>query len=212
METNRHRGRAKSEEKRAQILDAATELFLSQGFDAISMEVLAERAGVSKQTVYSHFGNKDELFSAAISAKCEEFKLADILSDDSRPVASVLRELVAQFIKLLLSNDAVCMFRVCATSSTQQAEGESSQVSELFWNSGPAFLMEQLSAYLSRHVELGNLDIDNTFIASKQLLFMVKSDVHMRRVLGLNYEQSEAELPEYLDSCIALFMKGYARS
>ncbi|MER5520715.1 TetR/AcrR family transcriptional regulator [Streptomyces sp. NPDC002763] len=53
--------------KRAPILDAAVELFLELGFDQTSMDAVAAKAGVSKTTVYAHFGDKLELFRAVIA-------------------------------------------------------------------------------------------------------------------------------------------------
>lgn len=50
--------------KRESVLDAAVELFLSSGFDRTSMDAVAAHAGVSKTTVYAHFGDKLELFRA----------------------------------------------------------------------------------------------------------------------------------------------------
>ena len=63
--------RTKSEEKRQQIIEASTCLFSELGFAQTSMDKIAKKAGVSKQTVYSHFGSKDELFVNAISSKCD---------------------------------------------------------------------------------------------------------------------------------------------
>ena len=65
-------GRPKDLEKRQAILDAAKRLFPQHGFDGISMEAIAAEAGVSKLTIYSHYGDKDALFRATITAKCEE--------------------------------------------------------------------------------------------------------------------------------------------
>jgi AcrR family transcriptional regulator len=50
--------------KRESVLDAAVELFLSEGFDRTSMDAVAARACVSKTTVYAHFADKVELFHA----------------------------------------------------------------------------------------------------------------------------------------------------
>jgi AcrR family transcriptional regulator len=49
---------------RQRILDTATELFYSQGVNATGIEQLAERAHVSKRTLYQHFASKDELIAA----------------------------------------------------------------------------------------------------------------------------------------------------
>jgi TetR/AcrR family transcriptional repressor of mexJK operon len=52
-------------EKRAAILDAAMALFPARGYDGASVEAIAQAAGVSKLTVYSHFADKEALFGAA---------------------------------------------------------------------------------------------------------------------------------------------------
>ncbi len=65
-------GRPKDLGKRAAILEAARKLFLTQGFERVSMDQIASEAGVSKLTVYSHFGDKDSLFGEAVRAHCEQ--------------------------------------------------------------------------------------------------------------------------------------------
>ncbi|MEU7812433.1 TetR/AcrR family transcriptional regulator [Pseudonocardia sp. NPDC049154] len=59
------RGRTPSPAKQAAILAAATDCFLADGYAGASMDRVAERAGVSKQTVYGHFGGKESLFTAS---------------------------------------------------------------------------------------------------------------------------------------------------
>ena len=58
--------RSKSVEKTAAILAGAMEEFLKNGYAATSMDKVAKSAGVSKATVYSHFGDKESLFNAVI--------------------------------------------------------------------------------------------------------------------------------------------------
>lgn len=55
-------GPGRSAEKRRAILDTATELFLRNGFRGTSMDEVASQAGVSKQTVYKQFTDKERLF------------------------------------------------------------------------------------------------------------------------------------------------------
>ncbi|MQT72625.1 TetR family transcriptional regulator, partial [Pseudomonas sp. FSL R10-0071] len=61
-------GRPKDMAKRQAILDAAKSLFLTHGYANTSMDAVATLAGVSKLTVYSHFTDKETLFSSAILA------------------------------------------------------------------------------------------------------------------------------------------------
>ncbi|GAA3204026.1 TetR/AcrR family transcriptional regulator [Nonomuraea helvata] len=60
-----HRPR-RSPVKRRAILDAAIKVFTGQGYARTSVDAIAAVAGVGKQTVYSHFGDKEQLFLAAI--------------------------------------------------------------------------------------------------------------------------------------------------
>jgi len=56
----------RAEQKRAAIVSAARETFLKEGFSA-GMDLIATKAGVSKVTVYNHFGSKEALFTAVIA-------------------------------------------------------------------------------------------------------------------------------------------------
>ena len=65
-------GRPKDMEKRAAIMDAAMLLFPSRGYDNTSVDAIAQAAGVSKLTVYSHFVDKEGLFAAAVTECCAQ--------------------------------------------------------------------------------------------------------------------------------------------
>lgn len=61
----------RAELKRQAIVQAARELFLREGF-GVGMDVIAAEAGVSKVTVYNHFGSKEALFTAVIAGALDE--------------------------------------------------------------------------------------------------------------------------------------------
>ena len=58
--------RQRAAEKAEQILQGATQVFLAQGYDGASMDQVAKTAGVSKQTLYAYFSDKQALFSVLI--------------------------------------------------------------------------------------------------------------------------------------------------
>src|SRR3981081_2343135 len=58
--------------KAAIILRAARGAFLANGFGAVSMDAIAREAGVSKATIYAHFGSKEELFGAVVADVAEQ--------------------------------------------------------------------------------------------------------------------------------------------
>lgn len=58
-------------ERRAQLLDAAREVFVAQGYHAAAMDDIAEAAGVSKPVLYQHFPGKLELYLALLDASSD---------------------------------------------------------------------------------------------------------------------------------------------
>jgi AcrR family transcriptional regulator len=57
--------------RRAQLLTAALEVFVAQGYHAAAMDDIAERAGVSKPVLYQHFPGKLELYLALLDQSCD---------------------------------------------------------------------------------------------------------------------------------------------
>lgn len=70
-ETAAAQGRPRSEEASRKILMAAFHLFRDRGYSGLSMETVAEMAGVGKTTIYRRYPNKRELIMAAISMGAE---------------------------------------------------------------------------------------------------------------------------------------------
>ena len=60
---------ARGDQTREQIVVAATRLFYGEGIKAVSMDAVAEKAGVTKKTLYYHFTSKDELVAETIAAR-----------------------------------------------------------------------------------------------------------------------------------------------
>jgi AcrR family transcriptional regulator len=58
--------------RRAQLLGAAREVFVSQGYHAAAMDDIADRAGVSKPVLYQHFPGKRELYVALLEQHSDE--------------------------------------------------------------------------------------------------------------------------------------------
>jgi len=201
---NSGRSRTRSEEKRTQIMNSAADLFTEQGFSSTSMDKIAERAGVSKQTVYSHFGSKEGVFVASIEAKCILNSLSSEFFQQQAPTAHLMLELARHFNELLLSDDAIRIMRLCCTSAESHPE-----VSELLYSAGFENLHRLLSDFLAQRAASGELDIPNTDAAANQFLFMVNSDEAFRARLGLKPSLSSQEQDDYLKSSVRIFLKGY---
>ncbi|WP_199565409.1 TetR/AcrR family transcriptional regulator [Spongiactinospora rosea] len=90
--------RQRSERKRADILTAATALFVSEGYELTSVDAIAARAKVSKRTVYDHFGDKQTLFQGVL-ARVHEAVLATVRTaiDEELTAGRDLREALTAF-------------------------------------------------------------------------------------------------------------------
>lgn len=201
---SRSRGRPKSEEKREAIYRSATELFLTNGYDGVSMDQVAECAGVSKQTVYSHFDSKEALFADCVRNRCVAHSVGTDLLDAARPVGETLRSFAHHFSQLLLSEEAIRLKRLlCA-----QAEANP-RLSELFYEAGPQAIKDSLERYLNSQVAAGKLQIDDVPTACRQLVYMVQGERVMRQLMNVPGGPDHDQHERYVDQCVDLFLSAY---
>ena len=92
-----------SDAKRLRILQAGRAVFLEHGLQAASMDLVAATAGVSKTTIYSKFGSKQDLLSSIVTDVCEQILAMEIvIPQTAESTHDVLVELAAdQFVALL---------------------------------------------------------------------------------------------------------------
>lgn len=196
-------GRPRSAEKRQLILDAATHLFTEQGYEGTSVDDIAQRAGVSKQTVYTHFGSKENLFGVAVAEKCRASGIDESAIDFELPPAVLIPRIARRFVDLVKSREALRVYAIC-TSSTETHP----RISELFYRHGPKKTVDVLSAYLALQTKKGLLVIEDPDAAAWQFLCMLKGEAHMRAQFGLPGVSKRAE-QDYIDGCVAMFLRAY---
>lgn len=94
----------------ARILDAATQLFLRDGYAATSIEAVLEASGGSKATLYSYFSTKDELFRAVVQeAIRNEARPILTLGDDPR---AALADFIVQAFEIMSSPRHTALLRL----------------------------------------------------------------------------------------------------
>lgn len=90
---------------RDQILQAATALFLTQGFDATSMDQVRQRAGVSNGSLYHHYPTKNHLARALYEAALADFQTQLVKAiADSPPGEAGVQSLVAAYVGWVLKH------------------------------------------------------------------------------------------------------------
>ncbi|MGL5947612.1 MAG: TetR/AcrR family transcriptional regulator [Aeromonas sp.] len=189
----------KNTPKRQAILAAAGELFCSAGAHRVSMDQIASAAGVSKQTLYSYFTNKEALFSAAIANKCVSCDLLPEALARGLTLRDSLLAFARSFLALVLSDDALAMFRTCVSQ-------QDPALSSLFFQAGPGYVTTVLAQWLEEQKQRGHLQHPDSQAAAMQLLLMWQGQARMSRELGLPLAQTAAQTEAWLASCTDLFL------
>jgi AcrR family transcriptional regulator len=137
--------------KQQQILQGAMEVFLRSGYAGTSMDRVAAEAGVSKQTIYSHFGDKEGLFSALMEQVTIQ-RFQDLFSAEERrgdPIV-VLRRIAHVYLHNIADEQYIALVRLII--------GESNRFPELAKLYGQVVIRQgrqMLCDYFAEHPELG---------------------------------------------------------
>lgn len=189
------------------IIDAASLLFLEKGFDGTSMDEVAKRAGVSKQTVYSHFSSKEQLFAESIHITIEKYFPDQAVQEvSSHTLEADLTAVAYKFGTLLMSQDAMAMHRVLVAAAARGPE-----LARIFWEAGPAEMIVKLSDFLQKWIDRGELDIDDPEKAGARLIALLKGKLHFEMSIGLVDGISEADLKAHVDDVVECFLTLYQK-
>jgi TetR/AcrR family transcriptional regulator, mexJK operon transcriptional repressor len=202
-------GRPKDMEKRAAILEAAKALFIRNAFAGTSMDAIAAEAGVSKLTVYSHFGDKDNLFREVIRARIQDLLPEDIYSfDPSADIGDILERVALVHARLDCDPENVGTFRAILCDCRQG----NPRYGKLMWEEGPMRTRGLLERLLQQAVDSHKLDIEDVPLASIQFISLIKGDMMMRRMFGCaDCVQTYArEVEKNARAGVAMFLRAYA--
>jgi TetR/AcrR family transcriptional repressor of mexJK operon len=174
-------GRPKDMEKRAAILEAAKGLFIRNAFAGTSMDAVAAEANVSKLTVYSHFGDKDNLFREVIRARIQDLLPEDIFQyDPARPIREILQRIANVHAHNDCDPQTAGTFRAILSDCRQG----NPRYGRLLWEEGPERTNKLLERLLQHAVDAGQLDIDDVPVATRQFFALLKGDLLLRRLFG----------------------------
>lgn len=174
-------GRPKDMEKRAAILAAAKALFISNAFAGTSMDAIASDAGVSKLTVYSHFGDKDNLFREVIRSHMQDVLPEDTyLFDPDMDLRDSLLRVALKHAHLDCNAETVGTFRAILSDCRQG----NPRYGRLIWEEAAARTHGLVEGMLQREVDVGRLEIDDVPRAGMQFLALIKGNLMMRQMFG----------------------------
>lgn len=200
------RGRPRDAAKDEAILTAAGSLFLERGFETVSLDTVAQAAGVSKATIYARYADKDALFAAVLRQECERavspdsfFPIAD------QPVRDTLIVLATRFLDLVTGDKAMQMHRALVAETTRAP-----RMAELFYETAVESLKNRFAAWLETETLRGRLHVADPHGAAWRYLGAVKGEAHLRAAFGLSPIDPE-RLRSHIEHCADEFMRAHSR-
>ena len=195
--------------KRLQIRQAAVGAFLRSGYVGTSMDDVAAAARVSKQTVYKHFGSKEELFVAILEATVgdvmdEVFERVGSSQDRHGGLEEELLTTGRRLIVLVMQPELLALRRLMTGEASRFP-----QLGEVWWRGGPARLAAELTGRLQQAVNEGELAIDDVRLAAEQLQWLILSIPLNRAMLCPGQAYTSGELHRYSDAGVRTFLAAH---
>jgi AcrR family transcriptional regulator len=197
--------------KRLSVLEAASIVFCRDGFASASIELIAAEAGVSRQTIYNHYGDKEKLFTAVVKdmterANADLFKTLSGFPDNPADLEAELVEFATRLARNCMCNGVCIVLRKLI-----QTEGQ--RYPELFapWRElGPERAWNAIAARFAKLHHAGYLSIDNPDIAARQFQALVNADLYIGTLLG--DKPSDAQMRSAATVAVKTFLKAYGKA
>jgi TetR/AcrR family transcriptional regulator, mexJK operon transcriptional repressor len=200
----------RSDKKRRAIMEAATAAFLRNGYLGTSMDEIAALAGVSKQTVYKQFADKESLFTeivlGTIDQVGEPFFGGIVALDETEDLEGDLRELAGQLIGVVRDPRLLQLRRLVIAEA-----GRFPELGRTYYERGPGRSTETLASGLQHLAERGLLRLDDAELAAQHFNWLVLSIPLNRAMFSGDLDFSAGELERYADEAVRVFLAAYGR-
>ena len=201
--------RGRQDRSRAAILTAGQVVFLANGFSGTSMDDVARAAGVSKQTVYAHLQNKEQLFLAVIDAMTGGAGdlLADVTSDPmhEKSFATYLRDFSRQQLTIVLTPSLTQLRRVVIAEV-----GRFPQLGQMLYDRGPGRSIERLTGAFLHYQDVGQMRTTDARQAASLFNWLVMGQpINDAMLLGDAALPSESDISNHTESCVRIFIAAF---
>jgi TetR/AcrR family transcriptional regulator, mexJK operon transcriptional repressor len=191
------------------IIEAATRLFLEKGYQGASMDEIAAVAGVSKQTIYTHFANKEELFTRLVLGNAERVDtfVAELpaIVHDADDLAGGLDALARRYLRFVVRPEVLRLRRLVI--------GEASRFPELaqaYFEAVPARVYAALSE-LFASLDGEGLHVPDPVLAAQHFAWLLLGGPLDRGMFVVDDEPAgDAELERLAREGVRAFLSAYA--
>lgn len=186
---------------RTRLIKAATEAFLEEGYRA-SVDRIASRAGVAKQTLYNNFVSKEELFREVGKLLAESVAMELCATQDGLPGS--LKRFGLELREKTLSDAGIAMYRSFHVEGARVPE-----MAAAIHGRVVARLAELLAGYLGKAMKNGELKQDDPLFAAEMLIAMLVHSDRAKRLAG-QARRSEKEERQQVEKVVTCFLQAFS--
>lgn len=194
-------------DKHHAITQAASDMFLAEGFDRVTLDQIAQRAGVSKQTIYSHFADKEALFKAICTELTERLTIPLRKSASEGDLRSTLTRLGEDALAMMLHPASLDLHRLVMTAAVRFPE-----LGHVAYEAGAMRMIHDLSTLLVQRSQIGDgleepITEDRARVLAEQFIGMLRGFHQVRGLLSIK-PATVARRSDYVRDCVDLLLRG----
>ncbi|AYM09087.1 TetR/AcrR family transcriptional regulator [Agrobacterium tumefaciens] len=199
------RGRPVNEALGQTIVDAASELFEELGFHAATLDKVAQRAKISKLSIYKHFENKEALFGAAFAARCQQLMPQKLFDGVDGSAEDQLMAAGSSLLRSLLRPEVRNVEAMVMADTPNQKS-----LSKLHYEAGPAHIIAQIEGLLRQLHAKALLNVPDPLLSARLFAALFKgSDLAIIARFDEAKASDDNEIESYCRSAVAMFIAAH---
>ena len=197
--------KAAAAQRDERLLEIATRMFMEQGFEATSIDALAEAASIGKATLYARYADKAALFADVLRRRIldvygpMEAEFAAATAGDD--LETTLRKVADRLIDQALANSSVTLGRILSTQGPRFPE-----LARLAMTEGYGRQLHVVESVLSRFADDPSYLLDDLAVAADLFVALVMGRAARVKIYGLPVDA--AEMRQRTGAAVALFVRG----
>ncbi len=191
--------------KREQIIRAARQLFLEQGYTAASVDKVTALAGVSKPTIYSHFENKKALFEAVVDEMTDKMSREVDNIDFQHDTPAKALEQAGQVILACFSHpEYIGLQRLLFAEANRHPE-----LAVAFYEKAIEPLIATLAMHMEELAKRQAIHIQDKEEAAQVFIDLIKGKCFLQCLLGVAPSMDEADCRCRIERGVELFLAAF---
>ena len=199
-------GRPSQEEalrRDARLVEIAAAMFMERGFDATTIDAVAEAANVGKATLYARYRDKAALFAAVFQRQIDRWlsvSASEAPGPDDR-VAGVLLAMGRRMAAAALTPEAVAINRIVTAQAIRFPE-----LARMVHREGWQRSNDVVAAVLDHFARDGQIAVEDTGMAADLFLSLVVGRLSRLAMLGIAVEPEQVD--RRIEAAVSLFLEG----